>query len=307
MNPRERVRKAILDKGARTVRSGLLLNAIVAGWFRLPQHAGAVSPTPIEMADARQWAAAKFADEGKTGIAETFFSFTYDGKPSAGFLGTWDLKRAVRPLDAQRTEHSLTYFDPKTGLLIRCVGVENDAFPAVEWTLYFKNTSGKGTPILSDIQAVDAILARRIRATFCCITSEETVARGTALSRFEQCWYRESTADLSLWGADRRTASGPTMILSGTVPAILAIGWPGQWACRFTRDRGPGVRIRAGQELTHFTLRPGEEVRTPLITVMFYRRDWILRRTCGGDGCSLKTSPRSTGSRCSAKFAESLW
>ena len=159
MNPCERVRKAILDKGARTVRSGLLLNAIVAVWFLLAQHAGAVSPSPIEMAEARQWAAAKFANVGKTEGAKTFFSFSYDGKPSAGFLATWDLKRAVRPLDAQRTEHNLKYFDPKTGLLIRCVGVENHDFPTVEWTLYFKHPSGKGTPILSDIQALDAIFA----------------------------------------------------------------------------------------------------------------------------------------------------
>jgi alpha-galactosidase len=143
------------------VRSGLLLSAAVALWLLSPPHAGAVPPTPVEMAEARQWAAAKFVDAGKTGSAETFFSFTYDGKPSAGFLGMWDLKRTVRPLDAQRTEHTLTYFDSKSGLLIRCVGVENHAFPTVEWTLYFKNTGGKDTPILSDIQALDAIIGPR--------------------------------------------------------------------------------------------------------------------------------------------------
>ena len=84
-----------------------------------------------------------------------FFSFTYGGQPSAKLLRGWELKRTSRRLDAQRTEHTLRYTDPKTGLAVRCIGVEYGDFPTVEWTLWFKNTSGRQTPILSDIQALD--------------------------------------------------------------------------------------------------------------------------------------------------------
>jgi NPCBM/NEW2 domain len=45
---------------------------------------------------------------GMPGV-EPFFSFTYDGKPSAELLKTWELKRASRPLDDKRTQHTLTY------------------------------------------------------------------------------------------------------------------------------------------------------------------------------------------------------
>ena len=44
---------------------------------------------------------------------------------------------------------------------------------------------------------------------------------------------------------------------------IVVVGWPGQWSSLWTRDDGLGLRVRAGQELTHFKLLPGEEVRTP--------------------------------------------
>ncbi len=91
---------------------------------------------------------------------EPFFSFTYDGKPSSELLRTWTLKRERQSLDAQRTQHTLTYTDPKTGLVVRCVGIEYRDFPTVEWTLYFQNPGGKDTPILSDIQALDTQLAR---------------------------------------------------------------------------------------------------------------------------------------------------
>jgi alpha-galactosidase len=52
---------------------------------------------------------------------------------------------------------------------------------------------------------------------------------------------------------------------------ILAIGWPGQWAASFARDGGRGLRVIAGQQLTHFRLKPGEEARTPLVAALFWR------------------------------------
>ena len=57
---------------------------------------------------------------------------------------------------------------------------------------------------------------------------------------------------------------------------IVVVGWPGQWAADFIRDVDRGLRIRAGQELTHFKLLPGEEVRTPLSVLQFWKGgDWI--------------------------------
>ncbi|NIM47666.1 MAG: hypothetical protein GTO22_00120, partial [Gemmatimonadales bacterium] len=41
----------------------------------------------------------------------------------------------------------------------------------------------------------------------------------------------------------------------------------------FTRDDVNGLRVRAGQELTRFTLHPGEEVRSPLIVMQFWKGD----------------------------------
>ena len=125
------------------------------------QIAGAVSPNPSELAESRKWAAAIFEGVRNADVPDSFLSFTYDGKPSAELLKTWELKRAARKLDENRTEHTLTYSDPKTGLVVRCVGIEYRDYPCVEWTLYFKNTGDKDTPILSDIQALDLQLERK--------------------------------------------------------------------------------------------------------------------------------------------------
>ena len=66
---------------------------------------------------------------------------------------------------------------------------------------------------------------------------------------------------------------------------IVVVGWPGQWAADFIRDADRGLQVRAGQELTHFKLHPGEEVRSPLSVLQFWKGgDWIRRKTSGGAG-----------------------
>ena len=85
-------------------------------------------------------------------------SFTYNGVPSSEFLSAWKTERSSRKLDDKKAEHTVTYTDPKTGLVVRCVGTEFSDFPAVEWVVYFENTSSSDTPILENIQAVDTVL-----------------------------------------------------------------------------------------------------------------------------------------------------
>jgi len=64
--------------------------------------------------------------------------------------------------------------------------------------------------------------------------------------------------------------------LSPSEGMIVAVGWPGQLATRLNRDQGNGMRIRSGQELTHFKLLPGEEIRTPLVALQFWKGgDWL--------------------------------
>lgn len=86
------------------------------------------------------------------------FAFNLDGKPFAS-LG-WAPARASRKLDAARSEHTLVYADPKSGLQVRCVAVEYHDFPTLEWTVYFTNTGSSDSPLISDIQALDASFHR---------------------------------------------------------------------------------------------------------------------------------------------------
>jgi alpha-galactosidase len=216
------------------------------------------------------------------------FSFTYGGRPSAELLKTWDLKRDERRIDDNRTQHTLTYTDAKTGLVVRAVAIEYHDFPTVEWTMYFRNTGAGDTPILENIQALDTRLERGADGEFVLhhhtgspysptdYQPFATPLGAKAETRISAAGGRPTNSDLSYFniewpfdGAQGRPGDGPSE------GVIAVIGWPGQWAATFSRDEANGLRVRAGQELTHFTLHPGEEVRSPLIVLQFYRGDWI--------------------------------
>jgi len=208
-------------------------------------------------------------------VAEPVVSFTYGGKPSLRLLAGWKSGHKKRKLDADRTEYVSTWTDPKTGLQMRVVGIEYHDFPAVEWTAWFKNTGRQNTPVLRNIQAIDVLFERSntgefvlngIKGDFCTADSYEPYQL-TLVSNFTRVFAPPPFSGKSCDGPDGwpyfnlQTPGGGVM---------MAVGWPGQWASSFTRDAGSGLRVKAGQQLTRFYLKPGEEVRTPLIALLFW-------------------------------------
>ena len=76
--------------------------------------------------------------------------------------------------------------------------------------------------------------------------------------------------------AEQRVARGnPHVGLRMISVAEHAAGLGRRARCRqrFGRDGGTLLRVVAGQELSHFKLHAGEEVRTPLVVVQFYEGD----------------------------------
>jgi alpha-galactosidase len=212
----------------------------------------------------------------RSSLTEPPFSFVYDGKPFAELLKGWQVKQDTRKLDAQRTEYTLSYADPTTGLQVRCVAVEYQDFPTVEWTLYFKNAGSADTPIIEKIQALDVQLSRSGDGDFLLHHNVGSPANGNDYGLLETPLGRKATKRLA--GANGRPTGADwsyfNLEWSGE-GLIVAVGWPGQWAAELVRDDGRGLQLRAGQELTHFKLLPGEEVRSPLIVLQFWKGNWI--------------------------------
>jgi len=207
--------------------------------------------------------------------ADVPFSFVYGGRQSSELLTTWKVQRTSHAIDPQRTEHAQIYQDPKTGLEIRMVGLQYHDFPTVEWTLYFKNTGKADSPILENIQALDTSLQRNGDGEFVLHHNKGAPATADDYEPIETPLEKESNYPLSAKGGRPSNKDFPYFNLAwANGGVIMVVGWPGQWAGQLTRDSANGIQVRAGQELAHFKLLPGEEVRTPRIVMMFWKGEW---------------------------------
>ncbi|HOZ49404.1 MAG TPA: alpha-galactosidase [Candidatus Hydrogenedentes bacterium] len=241
----------------------------------------------VALADGREiWLGDLPIVEGQEGSAYTNeppFSFTYGDTTFADLLPSLDKDSAVVRLDDARNQHELRYRHPETGLEVRCVAIEYLGFPTVEWTLYFKNTGAQDTPILSDIQALDTrfnrladdVYARFARpGEFILHHHTGSICTQHDYEPHESALKAKETMQLASAGGRGSNGEFPYFNIEWPGEGVIAVvGWPGQWRATFARDEGAGLRVAAGQELTHFTLHPGEEVRTPLVVLQFWKGD----------------------------------
>ncbi len=204
------------------------------------------------------------------------FSFRYGDRLSTELLKSWPVQRSTRQLDEQRTEYTSIYQDPSTHLIVRCVAIAYRDFPIVEWTVYFKNEGTARTPILQDIQALDTEFEGEAQSTFHLHHSQGSSAATTDYQPLESALAPKAQEHFA--SREGRPTDGDMPYFNLAWPGhgvIFALGWPGQWSLDISRDQSAQAHVRGGQELTHFWLAPGEEVRTPLAVVQFWDGDWI--------------------------------
>ena len=245
-----------------------------------------------------------FLEQDAGATADPPFSFVYDGRSSTGLLAEWGAKRDRRQLDDQRSEYTLTYTDPKTGLVVRAVGIEYHDFPTVEWTLYFSNTGTVDTPLLTDIQAIDTWFRRGRDGEFTLHHNTGSPAAPNDYEPHATPLRPRTTQRIATSGGRSTNSNMPYFNVRWPGQGVIVVlGWPGQWAAEFSRDDGTGLRVRGGQELTRFKLQPGEEVRTPLVVVQFWNGDVrlgtqsleALLRTLACDELYRATRSRASG------------
>jgi alpha-galactosidase len=278
----------IMNYSNRYTRWALLL--LVGASGLAGGNALAAEGTPEEMGLAFRWVMEQHL-AGRAPVAP--FSFTYGGKPSSELLPGWQRESRVDAFDSNHVRitriasltnavesiRTLTWTDPKTGLEVRCVAATYPEFPAVDWVVYFKNTGQADTPILESIQALDfrldtgrtgftihhALGDGNSALSFAPMT--ETVAGGDARERVYA-------------PAGGRSSQGRMPYFNLGWPGggmALAIGWSGQWEAGFQTLPSGELRVRAGQQLTHFKLHPGESARTPRGVITFWRGSDDLR------------------------------
>ena len=202
------------------------------------------------------------------------FSFKYDGKPSAEFLQAWKRTEELPSTTGRRHKQTITWLDPASRLQLTCELTTFDDFPAVEWLLRFRNTGDADSPIIEDVRSLDMTLTTTAKADFRLNHSMGSTCEITDFLPLTDALPKGKSIRLSPHGG--RSSNGCLPFWNLQWPGrglVVAVGWSGQWEAVSDRDASGALRLLAGQQTTHFRLRPGESVRTPRMLVVFYRGD----------------------------------
>ncbi len=232
----------------------------------------AVMATPAEIQQAQNWAVA-FAGEQST---DGPFSFRYDGAFSSNLLPGW--QRTVEASEtASRRLWLVRWQDPKTQLCLTATLTAFKRYPALEWLLEFENRGAQDSPLLEDIQPLDAHLG------------DGSLRKPVLLHQLAG----DVCGERSFFPMETEVKPGKTVVMgpdggrssNGAFPffnvqygdegVITAIGWSGQWRATLERSAAGATTLRAGMEKTSLRLHPGEKIRTPRILMLLWKGDRI--------------------------------
>lgn len=220
-----------------------------------------------EISEMDRWIATNFA-KGKLPP----FSFTYGGRDSDGFIRKW--KYEIRKEDsAGDIKYKVFYSDPVTGLRIECEITGYDDFSAVDWVLHIKNCGDKDTPQIEKLNVLDYTCVSKTSGSFVLhhikgsnariddfMPYSDTVTVGTPLS-FSPARGRSSDGEAAPYFNLETPDHGGV---------VFAVGWSGTWFADFDCPSNDRVGVRSGLKCIDLHLHPGESVRTPLISAMFW-------------------------------------
>lgn len=224
----------------------------------------------IELEDGREFLL--YPADGEPVASAEPLSFLYGGRSSAELLPGWDVRQPVPTSAEGTTTHRIIRRDPATGLECELELTLYADFPAVEWVGYFHNTGSADSPILADIQALDCLWHCGGAATL--HRSLGSQSRVTDFMYQSDPLPPGQTIDMTAGGGRSSNNWLPFFNLQmGDGGAIVALGWTGQWAARFQRRPDGVLHARAGMELTHLKLHPGERIRTPRMLLLFWQGD----------------------------------
>ncbi|MBQ8228222.1 MAG: alpha-galactosidase [Clostridia bacterium] len=138
-----------------------------------------------------------------------------------------------------------------------------------DWTVYVKNSGEDKSPTVSNLYAMDSVIptGRKTKAYF----SQGSYAEA---DDFETMKSKLALIPMVFSANGGRTESFlPYFNLIGEdCGAVLAVGWSGQWYTSLAQTIG-GTKVEAKQETLKGYLLPGEEIRSPLVSLTFYDSD----------------------------------
>jgi alpha-galactosidase len=227
---------------------------------------------PITNSDVQQWLKQHFA-KGKIPP----FSFMYGGKSSNDLIKNWQFSAQKLTSKEPNSEETLyTWKDKKTGLVVKCDVIIFSDFQAVEWVLKFSNTSKSNTPQIEKMAVVDQSFNAGTKGSFVLHHAKGSDAARVDFQPIDEMMVVGKNVYMTPAGgrsSDKTAFPFFNIEMPGGHGIMVAVGWTGKWYADILQSSEETVTLKSGMEKMNLKLLPGEEIRTPKISLLFWKGD----------------------------------
>ena len=202
---------------------------------------------PSNNADVHRWAKQHFA-KGKVPP----FSFFYGGKSSNSFIKSWQFSaEKLKSTEPNAEETIYTWSDKQGGLAVKCTVTCFDDFQAVEWVLNFVNISGKNTPLVEQVAAIDYSFVSGSEGHFILHHAKGSNAERSDFQPIDD--HMEIGKSIYMTPVGGRSSDNTAFpFFNIEMPngqgIMVAVGWTGKWYADVRQADEKSVSLKSGME-----------------------------------------------------------
>ncbi len=227
----------------------------------------AVSDTEKEL--CREWFDQNIVRAGQNGNAPAY-DITVGGRKLSSNLDKWTFEPGEESKIGEiykggKTTY-ITVSSKKNGIVLNVEATIYEEYATCEWTVYAKNTAEKNSPVVKNFCGAKMKLNAPSPTLY---VGKGSTAQSTD---FELLKTDVNPFKMNFSANGGRNSSFlPFFNICGNdVGYVLGVGWTGQWLTTIQR-KGKNVELVAKQQELKAYLLPQEEIRTPLVSVSFYK------------------------------------
>lgn len=224
----------------------------------------------MNITDEEQKMSIDWADKNLVSASSYPFTFSVDGEKFNPAEWTKSVTDAAEEVYRGGKTKYITLKKDSLEVTAEVTVFEKNA--SCQWTVYVKNTGSTNSGIISDFYALDSSFATGKADIYYSIGSD------TKAGDFSLVKKSLSSARTFSGNEGKPTEKYmPYFNVNGAESGIVfGIGWTGQWDAEFSqKDGNTAVTVR--QQNFNAYLLPGEEVRSPLVSLTFYDNDNALK------------------------------
>lgn len=204
------------------------------------------------------------------------YDFVYGKKNLRDNLNDWDITIGAESETGKVRRGGKTSIielaSKSSGLAAQIEATIYEEYATCEWTVFIRNNGDGNSPAVKDFYSADITLEAGSPYVY--------FSKGTdpAADDFELMKSAVCPTDMVFNSNGGRIRSYlPYFNVSGNDGGFVAsVGWTGQWYSSL-KNTFSGVKFKAKQEFLNAYLEPGEEIRSPLVSLTFYSGNNALK------------------------------